>query len=60
MSVALPPAAEEVVRSGAPALRERVRTAQRPKAEAAGQGLRVVVLVPAYTRPVPSGLPWMG
>lgn len=48
MSVALLPAAEEVVRSGAPALRERVRTADDPTREAAGPGLRVVVLVPAF------------
>jgi cellulose synthase/poly-beta-1,6-N-acetylglucosamine synthase-like glycosyltransferase len=50
VSIALPQAAEEVVPSGTPAIRERVRTVTAPGAAAAGAGLglRVVVLVPAY------------
>ncbi|WP_461172237.1 glycosyltransferase family 2 protein [Arthrobacter sp. Z1-9] len=51
MSVALPLAAEELMVSGAPAMRDRVRTFTDPGEEAAttdGLRLRVVVLVPAY------------
>jgi glycosyltransferase involved in cell wall biosynthesis len=52
VSVALPLAAEEVVRSGAPAKQERAVTVTDLKEETtgAGLGLRVVVLVPAYNK----------